>query len=170
MRTFLSIIALLGSFTFLTAQDLFFIGEKAYPSTESFKFLGNGELMSHDLSITIAKNGEAGLIAFTTPILGGGVRIKGKALIYLDDATQITCIDRNQFDFVDDKATTIYSLTKEEVLKLKSTNINTIRFTLKCYECMSSSEEGDFTASNRTYNFRSGGKTDVSSLVRELFQ
>lgn len=127
--TFFLILASHSSF----GQNLFFLGEKSYPCTESYTLESNSEFQDHDLDVLIAKDGEKGLLVLSTEIMGGGVRIKGKVIVYLDDGTVITCIDRNKFDFVDNTATTIYSLTTEEIDKIRSSNINTIRFTLKCY-------------------------------------
>ena len=152
------------------AQNLFFIGEKSFPSTETFEMKSNSDYHYSDLDVLIAKDADKGLIVVSTEIMGGGVRIKGKIIIYLDDGTVITCIDRNRFDFINNIATTIYSLTSDELDKMKESNINTIRFTLKCYECIESTEEGTFSASNKDSNSSySRTRADVPKLINTLF-
>jgi hypothetical protein len=158
--TLITALVLIQTFSF--GQNLFFIGEKSYPCTETIMLESNASFLGKDLDVLIAKDNEKGLIVVSTYIVGGGVRIKGKIIIYLDDGTVITCIDRNEFDFVDNVATTIYYLTNDELNKMKNSNINTIRFTLKCQNCVRSSEEGSFSASNKE-------KTDVQSSIINLF-
>lgn len=160
------------SFThFVNGQNTFFIGQKTYACTETFTLKTNKDFGGHDLDVLIAKNGDAGMIVLSTELMGTGVRIKGNALIYLEDGTVLTCIDRGKFDYVDDIATTIYYLTKEEVRKMRNSNISSIRFSLKCFQCTVSSEEGDFSASNKEsgYSFNKKDKTDVPSLIEVLF-
>ena len=62
-----------------------------------------------------------------------GKIISGKLIIYLDDGTVITCMDRGESYYVDDTAQAVYSLTNEQVNKMKNSNINTVRYTLKIY-------------------------------------
>ena len=128
------------------AQNKFLIGSKAYNSTPSFTLTSNAKAFGHDLEVTILRNSKTGMIALSTDVFTDGVRIAGKALIYLDDNTVISCIDRGNFDFVDNTATTIYYLTEDEIVKMKNSNISVIRFNIKCYNCMISSEEGTFSA------------------------
>jgi len=104
--------------------------------------------------------------------MGGSVRIAGDILIYLTDGTVITCIDRKIFDLADDMATTVYYLTKTELEKMTQSNLKTIRFSLKCFDCFSSTEEGNFTASNKSsiidYHSESV-PVDVPELIKQLF-
>lgn len=174
------VVMLLGQY--IKGQNSFFIGQKSYPCTDNIhlKSNSNNERNGHDLDVVIAKNGEAGMIVLSTEVLGGsitsGVRIKGNALIYLADGSAITCYDKGIYDFVDNIATTVYYLTKEETSKLKKNNIVSIRFSIKCVECISSSEEGNFSASNKYkpgYSWDNSSslyvETDVPALVKALF-
>jgi len=98
------------------------------------------------------------------------VLIRGKLTIYLDDGTVISCLDRGKYDYVDNIATTIFYLTKDELEKMKVVNINTIRYTLKCVSGCSYPTES-FSASNKEsgYGYEKKEKTDVPNLIRELF-
>lgn len=69
----------------------------------------------------------------------------------MNDGTVINCIDRNIYDYVNNIATTVYYLTIQEITKMKNSNINTIRYNLKCMKCGISIEEGSFTAENRNH-------------------
>ena len=165
---YFSIIILVLNFSTTNAQNLFLIGSKTYKSSETFK-MKSKSYGGHDLDVLIAKDSENGLLVLTTdadPI--AGVRIKGDAIIYLDDGTVVTCKDRNKFDHVDDVVSTIYNLTKLELEKMKKSNINSIRFFYGCYNCIAYTGEGSFTAVNITegYFFK---KTDFRLVISELF-
>lgn len=155
------------------AQNTFFIGKKTYPSTEAFKLKSKKDYGGYDLNVLIAKSGETGLIVLSAELMGDVVvRITGNVQIYLDDGTVLSCIDRGKFDYVDSIVTTVYSLTKEEINKMKNSNINSIRFSLKCFKCSSSTEEGNYSANN--ISISSGlwkkERTNVSNLIENLFQ
>ncbi|MDR9488555.1 hypothetical protein, partial [Salibacter sp.] len=79
--------------------------------------------------------------------------------------TVITCVDKGINDNVDDIATTAYYLTDEELAKMKESNINTIRYEIKCAECISNPiYEGNFSASNKGV-----AETDFTSVVDDFF-
>lgn len=153
-------------------QNLFFIGNNAYPCTETFTLKSNSKFQGYDLDVLIAKDNQKGLLALSTQVMGGGIRIKGQTIIYLDDGSVITCFDNDIYDFVDNVATTVYYLTGKEIEKIKNSNINTIRFSLKCYNCSMSTEEGDFSASNKDsgYGHSKKERTNVPSLVAKLWK
>lgn len=96
----------------------------------------------------LAKDGEKKLIIISSKLVSI-VRITGKLIIYLDDRNVITCIDRGIKDNVDDIASSAYHLTTEELIKMKNSNINTIRYMIKCAECfINLIYEGSYSASN----------------------
>ena len=153
-----------------SGQNLFFIGEKSYPCTETFELQSNSDFGSNDLDVLIAKDGTKGLFVVSTRTMTG-VLIRGKLIIYLDDGTVISCIDRGKYDYVDNVATTVYYLTADELTKMKNSNINTVRYALKCGDCLST-QEGNFSASNKASGYGlygSSEKTDVPNLIKELF-
>lgn len=108
----------------VNSQNRFFIGDKSFLSTESLEM---GEGFMTPISLIIAKDGNKGIIAVTKESLGNK-RILNTLIIYLEDGTLIKCIDRNIFDIVNNKATTVYYLTSKEIEKLKKTNIHSIRY------------------------------------------
>lgn len=147
--------------------NLFFIDEKSYPCTKTIELKGKSS--SNNLDVVIAKDGTKGLFVVSTPTMTG-VLIRGKLIIYLDDGSVISCVDRGKYDYVDNIATNVYYLTTDELTKMKNSNLNTVRYTLKCSDCMMSTEEGDFSASNKSSGlYGSADKTDVPSLIKKLF-
>jgi hypothetical protein len=169
---------LLTTYYNIYSQNLFFIGDKSYPATETFSLMDNNNFDENNmlglsnLDVLIAKTTDgAGYLVLSKKTMTG-VIIRGKVLIYLDDGTVITCVDKGKYDFVDETSTTIYSLNKQELEKMKNSNLNTIRYSLKCGSgCLVSTEEGSFTASNKSrekYSMKIE-RIDVTSLVNELF-
>lgn len=110
------------------SQSSLFINRSNYQSTEELEIPKNG---IQKLKIVFAKktNG-SGIIVITDDSLGGK-KIKGKLLLYLDDKTIISCIDRGIYDSIDYTTSTAYFLTKDEINKLMSVNIYSIRYSLK---------------------------------------
>lgn len=125
-------------------QNLFFIGENSYPCTESFALQSNLD-DGEDLNVLFAKDGATAVIAVTTKSSLQGTIISGKLIIYLDDGNVITCMDRGETYYVDDTAKAVYSLTNDQLNKMKNSNINTIRYTLKIYNI----KEVNRSASNK---------------------
>lgn len=181
-RIFILLVILLPFYS-AKGQNSYFIGKKAYSCTPEITLQSNSELSNgYDLNVVIIKNGQSGMIAVSTDNTGEGVRIKGNILIYLDNNTIIPCVDRGKFDQVNNTTTTLYYLTKEEIKKMMESNINTIRFSLKCYSCIMATNEGNYSASNKgqfelvrsntilgeTSNYEEV-KTDTPSLIKDLF-
>jgi hypothetical protein len=165
---------------YINGQNTFFIGQKTYHSTENSILKSSKDFAGYDLTILIAKNGEAGFFVVSTEVMTP-VRIKGNLSIYLDNGELITCIDKGKYDMVDDIATTVYYLTSAEINKLKESNIQKVRFSLKTTQgkYSSSTEEGSYSATNfiKEKKFNSSlkleevsyYKNDFPSLVNELF-
>jgi len=150
----------------LHGQNLVFIGEKSFPCTEKFTLQSNSDNKDiKDLNLVFAKDGARALVVISSKLVFT-VRITGKLIIYLDDGTVISCIDRGIKDNVDGIAITAYYLTKEELMKMKKSNINTIRYQIKCAECLINPLfEGNYTASNK-----GSSKTDFTAVIRAFFK
>lgn len=147
------------------AQNLVFIGENSYPCTKTFTLKSNSDSdYISDLNLVFAKEGNKGFLVVSSKLVRT-VRISGKLVIYLDDGTVITCIDKGIKDNVDDIASTGYYLTNEELSKLKKSNINTIRYMIECAECISNPiYEGNYSASNKGKS-----RTDFPAVVTEFY-
>ena len=166
MKRILLLVILAISFSLETnGQNLVFIGENSYPSTETFSLQSNSDDdYINDLKLVFAKDGDKVLLVVSSK-LASTVRISEKLIIYLDDGTVITCIDKGIKDNVDDIAISADHLTSEELNKLKKSNINTIRYIIKCAECLANPlYEGNYSASNK-----GSSKTDFTKVVSEFY-
>lgn len=146
-------------------QNIFFIGENSFPSTETFTLQSNSDSdFISDLHLVFAKDGTKKLIVVSSKLVST-VRISGKLIIYLVDGTVITCIDRGLKDNVDDIASSAYQLTNEELAKMKNSNIHTIRYMIDCAECLVNPVyEGNYSASNK-----GSLKTDFTAIITEFY-
>jgi hypothetical protein len=111
MKRILILLFIVMTFTLETnGQNLFFIGENSYPSTETFTLQSNSDRnYINDLNLIFAKDGAKGLLVVSSKLVST-VRISGKLVIYLEDGTAITCFDRGIKDNVDDIASSAYHL------------------------------------------------------------
>lgn len=154
MLKFLTVvISLLFANLTTKGQNLFLIDEKSYPCTNAIVLKSNSE-GGEDLQVFIAKDGKAGLFAVST-ISRIRQEFAGKLIIYLEDGTVLTCNDIDASEEVDDRAIALYSLTDEQLNKLKSSNIHTVKYTLVFFD------EVKYSASNH------GIKTNT--LISEFF-
>lgn len=131
------IIVLLICSTFIEAfsQNKIYIGTKSYPATDTWRFLKKGhyDYMGFDasLEVTFAKSNNGGLLMLST----GGVfseteNIGGNVLIYLSNGDVLVINKRLYKDFADQKANSIYSITLNQLNKLKTYDIAQIRYYL----------------------------------------
>lgn len=157
------------AFTFATktnAQNLVFIGENSFPSTETFTLQSNSDSnFISDLNLVFAKDGAKGLLVVSSKLVST-VRISGKLIIYLNNGAVITRVDKGLSDNVDDIATSAYYLANEDIEQLKTSNINTIRYEIRCAECPSNPlYEGNYSASNKGRS-----ETDFTAVISEFFE
>ena len=110
-------------------QNLFFIGENSFPCTETLTFQSNAD-DSDDLNVLFAKDGDTALIAV---IAQSSIRLifSERLIIYLEDGSVITSNQRKVYDYVDNLSKAAYLLTDEQLTKLKTSNIHTIRYSLE---------------------------------------
>ena len=150
------------------SQNLFFMGDKSYPSTGKFSF--NSDSYFTKVEFLIAKGSGKGYIAISRNI-SSSLRIEGKLIIYLDNGTVITCIDRKKYDHVNGIATTVYHLTNEELNKMQRSNVNSIRYSVKCTTCISSTVEGNYAEANKSSGngYREQARVNVPSLIWALY-
>ena len=110
-------------------QSLFFIGENSFPCTETITLKSNTD-DSDDLNVLFAKDGTKGLFAaIAKSVLGQ--KHSEQLIIYLEDGTVITCTPSRASDLVDNLAKAVYSLTSDQLNKMKKSNIHTVRYTLE---------------------------------------
>ena len=150
----------------VNGQNFAFIGENSYPSTEKFTLQSNSDKEDiGNLNLVFARDETTSLIIVSSK-LTDVVKIAKKLIIYLDDGTVISCTDRGINDNVDDVAISACHLTASELSKMKSSNINSIRFEIVCPVCGPfNSWEGVYSASNK-----GSSKTDFTKVVTDFFK
>lgn len=170
-KTMKKILIILVATFFITlpvkGQSFFFIGEHSYPSTETFILQSNsdGDYVN-ELSVVFAKDGTKGLIIVSSKLVST-VRISGKLIIYLNNGTVIVCNEEFINDNVNGTALSAYHLTEKELNEMKNSNINTIRYVIKCAECLRNPlYEGNYTASN-TGNYRTNFPTVITKFFNK---
>jgi hypothetical protein len=131
------------------SQNTFFIGDKTYPSTDTYT-LNSHENIFNKLEISFAKDGNSGFIILSTRTNYFASLLGGNLVIYLEDNTTIKCIDRGLKDYVDNISTIIYKLTGDEIRRLKYNNIYSIRYNL-----IESDSFGKRSKSYTVQNFKS---------------
>jgi len=125
------IITIAVLFANLTAigQNLFLIGEKSYPCTSTIKLASNSNYNYDDLDVFLAKEGKSGFFAVSRKCMYDE-EFTGKIIIYLEDGNVLTCGESEVSEKVDDRAKTVYSLTADQLNKLKTSNIHTVKYTM----------------------------------------
>ena len=143
----------------IQGQNLFLFGDKSFPCTETYTLQSNSA--SNNLNIVFAKDGIAALMGVSLEITTMPSSIVNM-IIYLNDGTVIKCEDRGNYDYVDDIVSTLCNLTDEQLSKLKNSNINTIRYTLKSR--MFEGSATDYSASNK-----GNQRIDFPSIIAEFY-
>jgi len=137
---------------------------KLYPATETYKLMRNSGF-NDKLEISFAKNKNQGLMVLTIDSRGIG-RIT-KSILYLEDGSVITCLDKGIYDEVDGTTTSVFYLTQSEIQKLKSNNIYNVRFSFR-------DDYGhleNFSATNKDDpGILYTEKIDFPSIITELFE
>ena len=165
MKRILILVILATTSIYTNGQNFVFIGENSFHSTETFTLPSNSDNhFINDLNLIFAKDGTKGLLVVSSKLVST-VLIRGKLIIYLNDGTVITCIDKGINENVDDIAKSVYYLTNEELEKMKKSNIHTVRYELKCSECLFPIYEGNHSASNK-----GGSQIDFTTIIREFFK
>jgi hypothetical protein len=152
-KTLIIIIASLLSTLTAKGQNLFLIGEKSYPCTNVITLKSNSD-DGFDLNVFVAKNGKSGLFAVSTKI-SIPEEFTGKLVIYLEDGNVITCNESAATEKVDDDAKALYNLTADQLNKLKTSNIHTVKYTLTWLNAQ------NYSASNKGI--------ETSALIKEFF-
>lgn len=148
MKTLILTLFFTFSLGLIFCQNLFIVGNKSYKATKELKFNTNQpDVMVPEVSIIFFKDGGEINFSFKVYFIGSACA-RGKLSIYLDNGEVITCLDRGRYDEVNHNCSTIYKLTLEEVNSIIESNINQIRFELKCVKCDASAMEGVYSVQN----------------------
>lgn len=112
----------------LFSQNTLFVGDKTYLTTS--KWIFETKLSIDDNPVFyVAKDGNKGLFIVNAQISNGDI-IGGKLIIYLDDNSTIQCKDRGIRDLTNGECTSIYFLTPNEIEKMKTQRIMSVRYNI----------------------------------------
>jgi hypothetical protein len=130
MKKSLLIIVLLFSLS-LQSQNLIFVGNNSYKATIPWYFKGNGDQFKYyanDATIQVGRKGQTYIFSISTKVYNASFGIKGSVRIYLNDGSTLVLSKILSKDFSDQMSTVIFQLTPSDILKLKKSDINTVRF------------------------------------------
>lgn len=151
-------------------QNLFFIGNKSYPSTGKL-IIGdyeNGAIIYGDFYVILAKNSKTGIISLHLDE-GRMSDLVGNAVLYLDDNSTITLKNTGIHDNVNGENIYVFYLTSLEIEKLKNININSIRFnTISGGHLLKNAEHSEY--SGISIQPTTIPKVDFPTIISELFK
>jgi len=136
-------------------QNIIFKGDKQFPATNSWTFKCENYSWTGDLEVQIAKTATGGYLRLSIDVPINIFFIGGPVYIFLNDGSTITCSDKGIKDNVDQQSVVLYVLTQAEMDKLKTLDIQKVRFSVKAKSGTYGGPTGNFTANNKknTYNF-----------------
>lgn len=148
------LVSLLISLTSM-GQNIIYKGDKQYPATNPWTFKCENYAWTGDLEVQIAKTATGGYLRLSIDVPDNIFFIGGNAYIFLTDGTTITCSDKGIKDNVDQQSVVLYVFTQAEMDKLKTLDIQKIRFSVKAKSGTYGGPTGNFTANNKknVYNF-----------------
>ena len=129
----------------ISSKNFIKIYNDLYPATEIFTFQCSKEGIGN-LSVQFAKDGTNGLLKLEVFNNGNTNYIGGNVLVFLEDNTKITCIDKGIRDENEGKSIAIYNFNTAEMEKLKNISISKIQFTLNAKTDVYGSIPGNYTS------------------------
>ncbi|MHC0441895.1 hypothetical protein [Flavobacterium sp. 3-210] len=139
---------------FVNAQETISIkGSKPYPATQNYIFICEKYAFSGETNVQIAKTEKGGVLKLTIATANEQARISGGVYVDLANGDVIPCVDKNVKESADGKTTAYYYFTPAEMIKLKKTDIQAIRFIIAGGSNSFGNQTGYFTAVNRSSYF-----------------
>lgn len=134
---------------FVNSQNVIYHGTKQYPATEIWEFRCESYHQGN-LEVQIAVTSSGGYLKLAIPVIENELfYIAGNVYVYLTDATMITCTDKGIKDNVDNKSVVLYSFSQSEMDKLKTLDIQKIRFTVQAKDGVIGGDAGNYNAENK---------------------
>lgn len=171
------LVCLLISLTSM-GQNIIYKGDKQYTATNPWTFICENYSWKGDLEVQIAKTATGGYLRLSIDVPDGIFFIGGNVYIFLKDGTTITCSDKGIKDNVDQQSVVLYVFTQAEMDKLKTLDIQKIRFSVKAKSGTYGGPTGNFTANNKknVYNYSFYGEKkekdyyETSGEVSSLYE
>ncbi|MRX69985.1 hypothetical protein SAMN06265349_10184 [Flavobacterium resistens] len=154
MNLKLPLFLLLLMASFANAQETISIkGSKPYPATQNYIFICEKYAFSGETNVQVAKTEKGGVLKLTINTANDQARISGGVYVDLANGDVIPCVDKNVKESADGKTTAYYYFTPAEMIKLKKTDIQAIRFIITGGSNSFGNQTGYFTAVNKSSYF-----------------
>ncbi|TRX01531.1 hypothetical protein [Flavobacterium gawalongense] len=156
-------------------EVLSFKGSKPYRATNSWNFICENYALTGAAAIQIAKTEKGGILKLTVETTNPAFNIAGIVYVYLTDYSIITCSDKGIRENNGNQIVSYYSFSPLEMNKMKTTDIQSIRFNIKGISSKFSSQTGNFTAVNKntyfsTTSYKIKKNYDTSAEITTLFR
>ncbi|WP_309641654.1 hypothetical protein [Flavobacterium sp.] len=158
----------------LCGQETMTVYAKSYAATPTWNFICENYAYSGTTLVQIAKTEKGGLFKIVVETNDRSFAIAGTLYVDLIDTSTIVCTDKNIRETNGNQIISYYTLTAAEMNRLKKTEIQSVRYSIKGKNNKFSSQTGYFTAINKkTYfatahdNSKKSYETDAA--IAELY-
>jgi hypothetical protein len=164
MNIKLPLFVLLFISTIATAQQTMIVnGSKPFPATQEYTFICEKYAYTGETKVQIAKTEKGGILKLSIATANDKARISGGVYVDLANGDVIPCVDKNVKESADGKTTSYYYFTSAEMLKLKKTDIKSIRFIIVGGSNTFGNQTGYFTTVNKMEYFSTAYDTSKKS-------
>lgn len=143
----------LSFFSISNAQESFQYKNKDYKSTPNWEFICNSYVLSGTLNVQIATSDTGGILKLAIKTTDENFVISGNVYVDLQDISFILCTDKNYREYSNGQAISYYNFTPAEIKRLKTIDIQDIRFSINGKNDSFSNQTGNFTAVNKSNYF-----------------
>jgi hypothetical protein len=138
-------------------------GSKPFPATQEYTFICEKYAFTGETKVQIAKTEKGGILKLSIAAANDKARISGGVYVDLANGDVIPCVDKNVKESADGKTTSYYYFTPAEMLKLKKTDIKSIRFIIAGGSNTFGNQTGYFTTVNKMEYFSTAYDTSKKS-------
>lgn len=164
MNIKLPLFVLLFISTIATAQQTMIVnGSKPFPATQEYTFICEKYAYTGETKVQIAKTEKGGILKLSIAAANDKARISGGVYVDLANGDVIPCVDKNVKESADGKTTSYYYFTPAEMIKLKKTDIKSIRFIISGGSNTFGNQTGYFTTVNKMEYFSTAYDTSKKS-------
>jgi len=148
----------------MTAQQTITVnGSKPFPATQEYTFICEKYAYTGETKVQIAKTEKGGILKLSIATANDKARISGGVYVDLANGDVIPCVDKNVKESADGTTTSYYYFTPAEILKLKKTDIKSIRFIIVGGSNTFGNQTGYFTTVNKMEYFSTAYDTSKKS-------
>lgn len=149
---------------FANAQETMIVnGSKPFPATQEYTFICEKYAFTGETKVQLAKTEKGGILKLSIATANEKSRILGGVYVDLANGDVIPCVDKNVKESTAGKTTSYYYFTPAEMLKLKKTDIKSIRFIIVGGTDVFGNQTGHFTTVNKMAYFSTAFDTSKKS-------